>query len=129
MQLSPHRAGGYVVTVSAGERVGDFLYLGYEVAPAPPAMSETSVYERDDVSAADDRGNRYIDCHGTYRRTADGSRVVGCLVIGPVTRSDTRWVAIRFAPLAQTPAVDDVFCDVGLELHEDRVTATSVRLV
>lgn len=105
-----------------------YLCLQYVVTPVPSILrAESSLHEGDAGIAIGDHGTVYQDCSSAYRRSADGSPVIGALKISPALRPGTRRVRVLFASLAHTPGLDQALCEVELQLDSDRVEPISIR--
>jgi hypothetical protein len=105
-----------------------YLCLQYVVTPVPRVLrAESSLHEGDAGIAIGDHGTVYGDCSSAYRRSADGSRVIGALKISPALRPGTSRVRVLFPPLAHTPGLDQALCEVELKVDSDRVEPISIR--
>lgn len=117
------------VDVTGVDLFDDYLCLRYQAAPPPDQLRRArEISEGPSAGVAIDGGHRvHSDCVSAYRVSADRSRVVGALKIGPVAWRDVGSVAVLFAPFAHTPELHGHLCEVRLEIHDGWVHTLSVR--
>lgn len=119
----------YYVAVIGTALFDRFVCLQYAVSPVPAALRDDgSLHEGDNAGIAiDSRHHIYRHCRSAYRRSRDGSRVVGVLEIGPSAWPTLGAVRILFAPLAHTAGLDRNLCELRVTFEASRMRTTVVR--
>ena len=105
-----------------------YLCLLYAITPVPAALADDRVFhEGVDVALAIDQQHRlYRSGRCAYRTSADGTRVVGALRIGPARWRGRGSVRVLFPPFACTPGLEEVLCEVRVMVDSERAHATAI---
>jgi hypothetical protein len=119
------------LAVTGVEMYDGALFLRYEVVPVPDVIAaDAALHDGSGAGIAiDERHRVFDDCSSAYRRSHDGTRVVGVVRFRSLPTAEDVDLAILFSPLAHTKQVHRHLCQVRLRLQSGKSTVRSVRLV
>jgi hypothetical protein len=125
-----HHRHRLILAVTGAELYDGALYLRYEIDPAPDEFAwDTELHEgATGVGVAIDQHHRvFDDCSSAYRRSREGTHVVGVVRFRSLPIGEDLDVAVLFAPLAHTPRLHGHLCEARLRIESGQPRVVSVR--
>ena len=125
-----HLDEGFRVAITGCEIAGDFLRLRYSLSPVPAVLADGHARHEGTGAglAIDGWLQTYRQCRSSYRLSSDGLRVLGTICFGPAWWPPTLGtLRVLFAPLAHTPGLSALLCEVQVTADATGTRATLVR--
>jgi hypothetical protein len=107
--------------------VDDDIFVQYLIRPAPREVPDSAALHGGDDGVAVDDAKRTHRCVVAFRKTRAGNRVVGVLQIVGLPRGVDRQLRALFNPLAQTPGLAQMLCELVIDVDNGRAVPVSLR--